>query len=340
MTLEIARLRADFSAAADDGKVTEAEAKRIIRRVRENRLHESEAKAFRAELKEHHDLFDAGATKLFDAFGRIIRRNTVLDDGPRPNPGGLADPTVLPADIDRVEQQLVKNGELFRNGISAKDPEQLYVGDCYLMAAMSSVAHMTPAAIDKLFKKLPGGKYQVTLFSPRGVPQKIVIDGDLPRNGWYGYYYGRAHDPKELWPALLEKAFAKRAGGYPKIDGGLSSEAMTAITGKRSVDTLTRGNRITEEQMFAKIDAAVKAKKPITASTYGEASAHKYEGRNIFADHTYAILGSVREGGKDYVKMRNPWGNTEPVGNGRDDGIFKIDMATFMDLMWGISVNG
>jgi len=340
MTLEIARLRGDFTAASSDGTVTEAEAKRIIRRVRENRLHESEVKAYRSELKEHRDFFDPGAIKAFDDFGRIIRRNTFLDDGPRPNPGGLLDPAVLPTDIDRLEQQMVKNGELFRNGISAKDPEQLYLGDCYLLAAMSSVAHMTPEAIDKLFKKLPGGKYEVTLYSQRGRPQKVIIDADLPRNNWYGYVYARARDPKELWPALLEKAFAKRAGGYPKIDGGLSSEAMTALTGKKSVDTLTRGNRITEQQMFDKIHAAVKAKKPITASTYGESSADKYEGRNIFADHTYAILGTVREGGKDYVKMRNPWGNTEPSGNGRDDGIFKVDMATFMDLMWGISVNG
>ena len=108
----------------------------------------------------------------------------------------------------------------------------------------------------------------------------------------------------------------------------------------QNAHTLTRGNRITSEQMFTKLKDAVDNKKPATASTYGHHSQAKYAGTNIFADHTYVVLKTKTENGKDYVWLRNPWGNTEPAGNGRDDGIFKIEMSTFMNLFWGISVNG
>ncbi len=337
-TNDISRVRSDFAEALLDGKVTGPEATRLVRRVREDQLTESEAKTFRRELVRHGERFDADATKIFDDFKKIIRRNTVLDDGPRPNPGGLPDPSVLPADIDRLQQEMIRDGELFRNGVTAKDPEQLYLGDCFLMAAMSSVAAVSPGVIRNAFKRVRANVYEVTLYDGHSRPHKVTIDTDLPRNGWYGYYYARAHDPKELWPALLEKAFAVRAGSYSGIDGGLGGDAMHALTGKPSVDTLTRGNRITPEQMFETIKTAIDAGKPTTAATYGESPT--YTNTGIHGDHTYAVLGTSSSGGVSYVKLRNPWGSSEPQGNGRDDGVFKIDIKTFMKLFWGISVNG
>ncbi len=340
MANEIARIKTDFSSAAADKKIDEPEAKRIIRRVRENKLTESEAKTFRNEMALNKDFFNPGAAVIFADFEKIIRRNTVLDAGPRPNPGGLPDPTPAAADIDRLEQEMVKNAELFRNGISAKDPEQLYLGDCFLVAAMSAVADTHPEVIKKAFKKV-GANYEVSMFTKSGKTEKVTIDTDLPHNSWYGWYYARAHDSKEIWPALLEKAFAAKAGNsYEGINGGLSGDAMQQLTGKKSVDTLTRASGVTADTMFAQLKAAVAAKKPTTAATYGDSSAAKYTGTNIHTDHTYVVLGTSREGGVNYVKLRNPWGNSEPVGNGRDDGIFKLDMPTFMKLFWGISING
>lgn len=340
MALEIARVRSDFAAAAADGKIDEKEAKSIVRHVKENKLTESEANTFRAEAKKHQDQFDPGASKVFGDFSKSMRAITVLDPGPRPNPGGLKDPAVIKADQDRLEQQVIAHAELFRNGVSEKDPEQLYIGDCYLLASMSAVAHAHPEIIEHAFKSLGNGKYEVTLYDGHLKPTTVTIDHDLPRNDWYGAYYATAHDKKELWPALLEKAFATRAGSYGKIEGGMPGDAMRALTGKKSVDTLTRGNHITADAMFEKLDAAMKAHQPTTAATYGESSNAKYTGTNIFADHTYTVLGTSTEGGVKYVTLRNPWGNTEPTGNGRDDGIFKLDMPTFMNLFWGISVNG
>ena len=33
--------------------------------------------------------------------------------------------------------------------------------------------------------------------------------------------------------------------------------------------------------------------------------------------------------GKKYVQLRNPWGESEPSGNGANDGIFKLKLDDF-----------
>ena len=35
---------------------------------------------------------------------------------------------------------------------------------------------------------------------------------------------------QELWPMLIEKAYAKMYGSYPSIDGGLVDEALADLT--------------------------------------------------------------------------------------------------------------
>jgi hypothetical protein len=50
------------------------------------------------------------------------------------------------------------------------------------------------------------------------------------------------HHGNELWAMLVEKAFAKFCGGYPKLDGGLSVWAWKALTGDpvRSLESSRR----------------------------------------------------------------------------------------------------
>ena len=94
------------------------------------------------------------------------------------------------------------------------------------------------------------------------------------------------------------------------------------------------------DDVFEQIDAAVKAGKPATAVTLSDASAAKYKGTNIYTDHTYTVYGTSVENGVKYVQLRNPWGESEPTGNGPDDGIFKLPIDQFMSLFCGVSING
>jgi hypothetical protein len=54
--------------------------------------------------------------------------------------------------------------------------------------------------------------------------------------------------------------------------------------------------------------------------------AHAKAREGLVPDHVYSFLGTEEEGGKRYVKLRNPWGQGEPGHDGTDDGIFRIDL--------------
>jgi hypothetical protein len=168
----------------------------------------------------------------------------------------------------------------------------------------------------------------------------VKIDADLPRNDWYHLEYASGRDEKELWPALLEKAFAARAGGYANIEGGVPAEALSAITGKPSKDLDLRAAGTRPDEVFAAMKEALAAGKPTTAVTLGDSSSAKYTNTGVYADHTYSVWGVSEAGGKKYVELRNPWGSGEPTGNGRDDGIFKLPLDQFMSLYCGVSFNG
>lgn len=338
------RIRTGFENAARTGKINDAEAEALIRSVRRDRLTASEMKAFKLQVSRFKDKFTPSAEALLTEFiEKKAPKLAIFDPGPKPNPGGLADPKVLAADVDRVRQLHVEGGTLFRDGVSGDDPRQNALADCYLLGAMSAVAKQRPEVIERMFKANPDGSYTVTLYDKKGsklVPHKVTVDADLPRNDWLGNRYAYSRDTKELWPALLEKAFAARAGGYAKIEGGFACDAMEEMTGKKSYDVSLRGEGVTPESAFAEIKAAVDAGKPGVAVTYGEASNAKYTNSGVFSDHAYTVWGTSEAGGKKYVHLRNPWGDTEPAGNGRDDGIFKLELSQFIRLFYNASFNG
>jgi len=343
MPNNIQNIHRAFANAAAHKKIDGPAAAKIIDEARRNGLTQSEADTLVHEVAARQDSFTPEAKATFDDFIKNKMKSEEILDRVPPDKGPLKDPAVVPADSKRLGWETVPDGKLFIKGPSGSDVEQNYLGDCYLMAAASAVAHSAPKDIEKMFTRKSDGTYDVRLYSNDGgklVAHTINIDAELPRNGWYGYYYAGDKNPKELWPALLEKAFAVRAGNYNAIQGGEPGNAMASITGLPSKSLDLRAAGTTPEATFAAIEAAVKAGKPATAVTLSDESAAKYKGTNIFTDHTYTIWGTSVEGGVSYVHLRNPWGDTEPKGNGRDDGIFKIPLKEFMSLFCGVAING
>jgi hypothetical protein len=343
MALDLKRLRTDFAKAASDGKITDTDVDGLLRRVKRNGLTESEAKTLKQEAARYKDQFTTeGAAKINTFISTKLRALQVLDDPTPVNPLGVKDPAVLKADVKRVRQEVIKGGELVKGGISGGDVMQKYLGDCYLIAAMAAVARVNPELIEKAFKKRSDGTYDVTIYEPKGnswKPVTVRIDADLPHNDWYHLQYASGRDEKELWPALLEKAFAQHAGSYAAIEAGGPGDALSALTGKASsmIDFQAKGTKA--DQVFAALTEALKEKRPATASTYGESSNAKYTNSGLYADHAYSVWGTETVGGKKYVQLRNPWGESEPANNGRDDGVFKLELSEFMKMFANVEIN-
>src|SRR5262249_22706179 len=135
----------------------------------------------------------------------------------------------------------------------------------------------------------------------------ITIDGDLYVHGGGGPIYGQAHSPDngqktmELWFPLVEKAYAQWKGGYDAIGhGGDSSLVMQEVLGNYGQSMNVSAQYANE--VFAKIQEALRTKQPVSAGTFPETEAARYTNTGIYADHSYSVLGTSERDGKKYIK--------------------------------------
>jgi hypothetical protein len=129
---------------------------------------------------------------------------------------------------------------------SPKDPKgtdtaQGAAGDCFFIASMAAVANAAPGVIAEMVKyDAKRGIYTVKFHEEQGrgafKPVFIEVDGWLPTERGSRKDPAYAGDPgQKLWPAIIEKAYAKWKGGYDVInEGGTGEQALSEITGARS----------------------------------------------------------------------------------------------------------
>ncbi len=245
-------------------------------------------------------------------------------------------------------------GDLFdsnENRLEFDDVQQGAIGDCYLVAALSAVLHadvdgriregfvrpVRDAAGDPLH-------FAVRFYDYAGRPQDVEIDAELVRSASGNPTYARSMDSTrgdEEWGiSLIEKAYAKWHGDYEKIgDGGSPGDVMQALTGSHA--SYRSVKNMTDSTVFSVVSQGMTDNRPMVAITYGEDDGVDYTGTSIYAWHAYTLMGAgTHEDGTRYVELRNPWGSTEPPGNGPDDGIFKLGLEEFRRLYVGISLGG
>ncbi len=264
------------------------------------------------------------------------------------NPNGtvdLPDPALHRDELDASGKPKFSmkrfTGPLFKDGISPEDVQQGQIGDCYFPAAISALAKARPEVIQNMIKDNGDGTYTVTFKkrdwrSGKAVDVPVKVDGDLYARAWGGPLYGSSNGDKsekgmELWFPLLEKAYAQWKGSYNTIgDGGVASDVWEACTGERGEQEYV--SRMGADKLWTEIKAAVDSKRPVGAGTYGEEEDARYTNTGVYANHAYSILGYKEKDGVKYVTMRNPWGESEPRGDGKNDGIFDLKLDDFRKL--------
>ena len=233
-------------------------------------------------------------------------------------------------------------GPLFVDGPSSSDVRQGAIGDCYFPSACAAVAHQVPKAIENAITETPNAagerEFNVKFYSRSGRMEMVTVDADLYTRSWGGPIYGTTTGTNdttkmELWYPILEKAYAKWKGSYDKIgNGGSAADVMTALTGKYTTSMSTAYD--SSDALFKAIKVAGDKKQPMAAGTHDDKK--KYANTGVYADHSYSLFGAEESGGKKYVLLRNPWGESEPGNDGKNDGYFKLEMAQFMKLYDGV----
>lgn len=219
----------------------------------------------------------------------------------------------------------ISSGSESVGGISPGDVKQGQLGDCYLLSAAAAIAREKPHLIDTLIQPVKNkNKYRVTLNPEIGLfgirsEQTVTVTPTFPASSSGGTPAfakpgTRASGKTELWPMLIEKAYAKIMGDYNAIEDGFSGEAMQLLGGA-SLDRLDPSDW-SDNKLLSKIASALKDdSKIVTASTISDASKKKQKMLssypNLITSHAYSVMAVDQKNGT--IDLDNPHGPGQNV---------------------------
>jgi hypothetical protein len=221
-----------------------------------------------------------------------------------------------------------KSPQLFVDGAEAGDIVQGDLGDCWFLSALSTVASRKDL-LRFLFASTAlasQGIYTIRFFK-NGRWKYVNIDDRIPCGPTGQPLYARAKEPNEIWPMLLEKAYAKINGRcYAKLKTGTMSFALKDLTGGEPLTISLSDPQIRDECengfLWQKLKLWMKQGSLLGCSysvRRGEPREVEYDG-GIIRGHAYAIT-DVREFKHlRFMRIRNPWGKKEWTGCWADFG--------------------
>ncbi|XP_048474228.1 calpain-12 [Rhincodon typus] len=207
------------------------------------------------------------------------------------------------------------------DSFSRTDIRQGILGDCWFLAAMSSLTldekyftYVIPS--EQSFQQLYAGIFRFR-FWQYGKWIEVVVDDRLPIKN-RRLIFTTSSSQNELWSALLEKAYAKLYGSYSSLISGNVSEAMEDFTGGIAVSF--KLSSISPDELWVLLKRALT--KQSLASCSIEVTSHKEveqdNGLGLMKSHAYAITGAdtVKYDGSSIklLRLRNPWGHKEYTG--------------------------
>jgi hypothetical protein len=270
---------------------------------------------------------------------------TLRVPGASSGPGGidLPDPAMHKDELNADGTPRFKlerfTGPLFIDGPNPADVRQGAIGNCYFPAALAAIAAQQPEALRDTIKENGDGTYTVKFYENgnRNRPVEIKVDGDLYVRSWGGPIYGSSlggsveKDKMELWYPLIEKAYAQWKGSYDAIgNGGSAGRVMSEVLGRsQGYEWVSPSNA---NRVYERIKADIARGVPVAAGTHGSDRASLYTNTGVYANHAYSVLGVEEKNGEKFVKLRNPWGQSEYGNDGKNDGFFSIPLSKFTEL--------
>ena len=249
----------------------------------------------------------------------------------------LAAPNGRPIDNSEDGMLFVKGSSDVTTIHPSDITQGLLLGDCYLLATLAAMAKADPDLIRQMIKINADGTYTVRFFNEETGKEEFVTVNkkDIPHI--FGYSINaQKGDGGELWPAIIEKAYAKwiyerhngvmEPGGstflekigiqaqtddYKAIDGGLLTVA-TQLTGRPIWGV--EPSAMTEFMLINNIEKG----NLITLGTPPEAKIlpsqmYLFQGNGapLVPSHAYYVLGYDSKTGM--VEIGNPWGWDDTV---------------------------
>ncbi|KAG8882798.1 hypothetical protein FRB97_007732 [Tulasnella sp. 331] len=262
-------------------------------------------------------------------------------------------PKYTPADIRRATDIFV-NPEFFVDGATASDISQGALGDCWFLSALAvagtrnliekiCVARNEKVGVygfifyrdggwvdviidDLLFTKVPRWEALSTREQMLYHSNKSRYD-KTARKGSKNLYFAKSRTDNETWVPLIEKAFAKLHGDYASLEGGYTSEGVEDLTGAVSTimyvqDLLDTDLYWKDELMRVGVDRLFACFTPdldfVTGDAGDDIPTPAPQTNGLITGHAYGIIKAVEFHDSKFLRLRNPWGQSEWTGRWSD----------------------
>lgn len=280
----------------------------------------------------------------------------VIDDAADGGEHEVGDDEHLCQEYGMFSQTAIDDTTVLFDRVSPNDVVQGELGDCWLLSSFAAIAEW-PDFVAQLVEDHGDETYLVHLHSfAEGKVKTYGVNDAFPQNGnmWIGWElsYVNASNKSEIWTCVLEKAFAKMAGGYQYLDGSFSWWAFAALTGCMDVEMIEQDDDdgswkvypltipdsdnpqdLNESQWWADDPVEVLDNQGMiekleeynnscylmcVASNAAEGMSDQEKMENkIHYGHAYTLLKVANcPAGTDFhlLKLRNPWGSKEFKG--------------------------
>jgi Calpain family cysteine protease len=245
-------------------------------------------------------------------------------------------------DYDRCVRDPVPNAVLFqREGADAdaldpRDVQQGGLGDCHFMAPLAALAS-TPEGRAALRSAVVENRndlgdvvsWTVTLHAPEShwLGKTTFRDVSITVSGPFAVGHARVRTgSSEVWPLVFEKAYAQYAGGYNRIGrGGVPTASMALLTGReatyfslnwpsrclRSYGANELRTDLASGKMVVLSSRAEIGGSPGPDATPAQRQAQR-DAHGLIGGHGYFAMGIEEHDGKSFVRLGNPWGDSQP----------------------------
>ncbi|KAM6180350.1 calpain-13 [Erethizon dorsatum] len=208
-------------------------------------------------------------------------------------------------------------------GASRFDIQQGRTGDCWFLAALGSLTQ-NPQCLRKILMDQSFSHQYAGIFRFRfwqcGQWVEVVVDDRLPVVDKECIFVHPCKDNQEVWPCLLEKAYAKLQGSYSHLHYGYLPDALVDLTG----GIVTTANLYSSpSNLLMTVKMAAKTGSLMTCATpKGPTDGSEVMENGLVSQHAYTVTGAekiqYKTGQEELIRLWNPWGNTEWRGRWGD----------------------
>lgn len=202
-------------------------------------------------------------------------------------------------------KDLIPDYQVISQPVKPTDIYQGNLSNCYLLSALSALAEK-PSRVLRLFAQRSANKKHIysVMLCKTGIFEEVLLDAYFPAK--HGKKFKFCHSRNgDIWPMLIEKAYAKLFGAYWNTGlGGCAVNALKDLTGMPS--EIYKLLSVPSDDVWKKTQAALDRHYIVIASSKSDNSMIK---KGLAPWHAYTLLSLMTTAeGRRLVKLRNPWG--------------------------------